>query len=291
MRETALVLKITGCILCERQTETIMVCSDEERGDIVRCCDCGLVFRNPRRREEDLIIHFQEEWTEGQTAFSLGDYRTANLKKIVDWILRRHPVPGKVLDVGCSYGTLLSLFPETWQSFGIEPSKSASILAQQRLPQAKIINASLGEATLPGKAFDIITIVDTIYYLPHPLHDLSRLPNLLRPGGLVLVEAPNFANRSKVYRWLGKSFPDSWMYFYTPTSMEKILKKAGLTVVGRLDLPGHRTGSLNFLERIITRAEFRVLTILEKVSGGYFDLVPHFVLMSSGSIETTREGS
>lgn len=285
MEKAALNFETVNCILCERKTETVVVWPDEGRGHIVRCCDCGLVFRNPRRREEEVLLHFEKEWTEVQTVFSLGDYRTPNLQKIVDWLLKRYPAPGRVLDIGCSYGTLLSLFPETWQCFGVEPSKSAFSKAQQRLPQATIFNATLVDAVLPEKTFDIITMVDTIYYLPHPLRDLRRLPDLLRPGGMALIEAPNFANRGKVYRWLGHSFPDSWMYFYTPTSLEKILMKAGLKVVGRLDLPGHRTGSSNFAERVITGAEFALLNSLNKISGGYFDLVPHFVLAAGGKHE------
>jgi len=281
MAKLGLGFETVNCILCGRQTKTAVVWPDEG-GHIVRCCDCDLMFRNPRRREEDIILHFEKEWTEDQTDFSLGDYRTPNLKKIVDWILQRYPVPGRVLDVGCSYGTLLSLFPETWQCFGVEPSKTAFSKAQQRLPQATIFNAALVDADLPEKTFDIITMLDTIYYLSHPLRDLGRFPDLLKPGGVALIEAPNFGNRSKVYRWLGKAFPESWMYFYTPTSLEKILMKSGLKVVGRLDLPGHRTGSSNFAERIITRAEFALLTSLKTMSGGYIDLVPHFVLMAKG---------
>lgn len=278
-----------NCILCERKTETVVVWPAEGGGHIVRCCDCGLVFRNPRWIEEELYLHFEKNWTEAQTDFSSGDYRTPNLQKIVDCLLQRYPVPGKILDIGCSYGTLLSLFPETWQRFGVEPSKNACTKAEQRLPQAKIFNAALVDADLPEKTFDIITMVDTIYYLPNPLRDLRRLPDLLRPGGMVLIEAQNFANRGNVYRWLGQSFPDSWMYFYTLSSLEKILKNANLQVMGRLDLPGHRTGSSNFAERIITRAEFALLASLETMSGGYVDLVPYFALMAKGCRDS--EGS
>jgi SAM-dependent methyltransferase len=291
MEKLALGFETVDCLLCERPKEKVIIWPEQKRGHIVRCRNCDLVFRNPRRREEDLILHFKEEWTEAQTAFSLEDYRTPNLKKIVDWILQLHPEPGEVLDIGCSYGTLLTFFPEAWHLFGVDPSKKACCEAQKRLPQAKIFNVTLGDLDLPGKTFDVITLIDTIYYLSHPMRDLSRLPKLLRPGGLVLIESPNFTNRIRVYRWLGKSFPGSWMYFYTPHSLDKILEKAGLQVVNRLNLPGHRTGSPNFSERLIARAEFAFLTSLNRISSGYFDQVPHFVLMAKGSGETNRAGS
>jgi len=143
--------------------------------------------------------------------------------------------PGVILDIGSSYGNLLAQFPETWERFGIEPSRAACQIAQRRLSDAKIINGTLATAKFPEKRFDIITMVDSFYYLHHPVRDLSRLPDLLKPKGMVLIEAPNFANRGPVYRWIRHPFDDTWMYFYTPKSLEKILSKAGLKVVERID--------------------------------------------------------
>jgi SAM-dependent methyltransferase len=175
---------------------------------------------------------------------------------------------------------LLAQFPETWERFGIEPSRTACQTAQRRLPEAQIINGTLAAAKLPDKAFDIITLVDSIYYLHHPVRDLARLPNLLKPKGMVLIEAQNFANRGPVYRWMGHPFDDTWMYFYTPWSMERILKKAGLKVVDRIDLPGHQIGSSKLWRRLITMAEFTTLKIARKLSFNLLDLAPHFILVA-----------
>ncbi len=266
------------CILCGRDTQTRVVWPDEERGHIVRCGECGLCYRNPRRREEDLLRHFEEKWTEGIQSFLLEEYRQENLRRLAHWILRAHPGPGAILDVGSSYGNLLAQFPETWRRVGVEPSQKACRISQERLPGAEIIKGVLGSAPLPERAFDVIAMVDTIYYLPHPLRDLTRLAGFLKPGGTMFLEAPNFANRGQVYRWLGHSFEDTWMYFYTPVTLGKILKKVGLQMVARLDLPGHRVGSGNPGARLITRAEFALLKALRKLSGGRIDLAPHFVL-------------
>ncbi|MGB8873613.1 MAG: class I SAM-dependent methyltransferase [Desulfobaccales bacterium] len=253
---------------------------DRERGDIVRCHRCDLVYRSPRRREDDQIKHFEEDWTEALPAFQLEDYRSENLRRLVDWILTWHPSPGAILDIGSSYGTLLEQFPRSWRLSGIEPSHAACQIARERLPKASIINASLGEATLADESFDVITMVDAIYYLHQPIRDLGRLRDLLKPGGLVMVEAPNFANRGRVYRWIGHHFDDTWMYFYTPATLEKILNKAGMHVGARLDLPGHQIGSPNLWPRLLTRTEFVVLKALRKLSGNRVDLGPHFVLVA-----------
>jgi SAM-dependent methyltransferase len=268
------------CILCGKHAATRIVWPDIQRGNIVRCLDCGLVFRNPRLKENVQTRHFEGEWTESRPAVQLEAYRTKILKSIVDWILRRRPEPGAILDIGSSYGNLLAQFPETWERFGIEPSMKACQIAQRRLPEARIIKGTLATAKIPEKAFDIITLVDSIYYFHYPVRDLSRLPDLLKPKGMVLIEAPNFANRGPVYRWMGHPFDDTWMYFYTPSSLERILNLAGLKVVERIDLPGHQIGSSKFLPRSITWSEFAILKTLRKLSGNRLDLVPHFVLVA-----------
>lgn len=268
------------CIICGKQTQTTLVWPDRERGDIVRCNRCDLVYRNPRRREDDQIHHFEEEWTESRPSFQLEDYRSGNLNRIVKWILNKHTSPGVLLDIGSSYGTLLAQLPKTWELFGVEPSRVACYLARNRLPQATIINATLGDAKLPDKSFDVITLVDTIYYLPYPLRDLGRLPDLLRPGGIILIEAPNFTNRRWVYRLIKHHFDDTWMFFYTPKSLEKMLNKAGMKVVDRFYLPGHQAGGEKILSKILALAEYFYLQILKNITFNQLDLLPHFVLVA-----------
>lgn len=266
------------CIICEAKTETSLVWPDRGRGDLVRCRRCDLVYRSPRRREDEQIHHFQEEWTEARPSFQLEDYRSANLRRLADWILKWHPAPGAILDIGSSYGTLLEQFPRSWRLCGIEPSHAACQITRERLPAASIINASLREARLANESFDVITMVDAIYYLHQPLRDLRRLKDLLKPGGLVLLESPNFANRGPVYRWIGHHFDDTWMYFYTPATLEKMLNKAGMQVAARFDMPGHQIGSPNLWPRLLTRTEFAVLKALRKLTANRIDLGPHFVL-------------
>jgi len=267
-----------GCLLCRRNTEVRVVWPDAERGHIVRCRQCNLVYRNPRRREEDHIQHFVEEWTEARPAFVLEEYRNKILRKIVSWILNRFPQPGAILDIGSSYGNLLGQFPETWARFGVEPSKTACQFSHTHLPGAKFINAALSDAKLPKNTFDVVSIVDTIYYMHEPLRDLGRLPSLLKPGGMVFIEAPNFSNRGMVYRWIGHPFDDTWMYFYTPATLANLLAKVGLKVVARFDLPGHQVGSSKIVKRFLTWSEFFLLKGLNKISACKFDLMPHFVL-------------
>lgn len=171
------------------------------------------------------------------------------------------------------------MFPESWVRVGIEPSGTACQVARERLPNAQIIHSLLGNASLPDASYDVITMVDMVYYLPFPLRDLRRVKRLLKPGGVLIIEAQNFANRGYVYRWLRHPFSDTWMYFYTPSSLERVLEKIGMEIVGRIDLPGVRIGSLNLGERLITWAEFALTKAFLSLSFQRIDWIPHFVFM------------
>lgn len=265
-----------SCILCRSSKNTKVFWRDAEYGNIVRCGLCGLAYRSPRRPEQYLTRYFSEEWTE---ALALEESRKNILRKIPKRILEWHPLPGNILDIGSGNGSFLALFPGTWDRFGVEPSKTASRSVKESLSETNIINATLNTADLPKKFFDVITMIGTIYYLPKPLRDLSLIRNLLKNDGIAIIESPNFTNRGYVYRWRNHRFAQTQIYFYTPKSMDKIINKIGMQVVGRIDLPGHRITSSNLSERIFSWIEFFITKIIQKISFGMVDIVPRFVLV------------
>jgi SAM-dependent methyltransferase len=267
-----------GCIVCGEKAPSSVFWQDKARGDIVRCLTCGLAFRTPRRLEQSIGQDFTEQWTENQPPFTLLDYREQSLGRIVQWVLHRHPEPGSILDIGSSYGTLLGMFPESWVRVGIEPSGTACREARKRLPKAQIIHSLFGGASLPAASFDVITMVDMVYYIGFPLRDLGMVKRLLKPGGVLIIESQNFANRGYLYRWVKHPFPDIWMYFYTPDTLKRVLSEAGMKVKAQILLPGHRVGSKSRLSRFLTWMEYYVTAAIAKISAGRVDLTPHFAL-------------
>ena len=288
--------KLTGweevdCIVCGEKAPSAIFLHNKERGDIVRCLACGLAFRTPRRLEQFIGQEFAEKFTESQPAFFLIDYREKNLRKIARWVLGRHPGPGSVLDIGSSYGTLLEMFPESWVRVGIEPSGAACQVARERLPKAQIIHSLLGDASLPDASFDVITMVDTVYFLSFALRDLMKLKRLLKPGGILVIEAQNFTNRGYLYRWLSHPIPPTWMYFYTPATLTRLLGKVGMKVQASLSLPGHQVGSKRRLARFLTWAEYYLTESMAKISAGRVNFTPHFALEATPDDNESRQAS
>ena len=164
------------------------------------------------------------------------------------------------------------------------------VILLKHLPRANIINKTLDRINFPHEYFDVITVIGTIYYLPQPLRDLAHVRKLLKSNGISLIESPNFSNKGYIYRWKNHHFTKTWVYFYTPKSMEKIINLVGMEVVDRIDLPGHRASIGNFSGRIISWIELYITIIIRKISFGMIDIVPRFVLVAVRKNSQSKDG-
>lgn len=116
------------------------------------------------------------------------------------------PDEGRLLDLGCGRGILLSLlvtardrlarglYPEGWpppsrmELVGIESSVQAAAAARDALgAEADIRVADLAEAPIPPARAALL--LDVLHYLPAPAQEelLARVAAALPPGGLLLI--------------------------------------------------------------------------------------------------------
>ena len=148
-------------------------------GSLFACSYCSLRFRSPTPPEARLLTAYESmsvesSWVHGERPL----WHT--MRRLMD------RAPGRsVLDVGCFRGDFLAWLGGGWERFGIEPSPEG-----QRASQARGVTILGSNVTSfePGKArFAVITLVDVVEHLPHPLDVLERLSLALVPGGSLLV--------------------------------------------------------------------------------------------------------
>lgn len=121
--------------------------------------------------------------------------------------------PGALLDVGCGRGDLGVAFARKgWRVTGVEPSAEACRVARARGVRALV--GVLQSVDFEEQSFDAVTMNHSLEHVVDPRADLARVFRLLRPGGLLVIAAPNFAC------WQRKRFGSAWF---------------------PLDLPRHRT--------------------------------------------------
>lgn len=210
---------------------------------LLRCPGCGLVMTSPRLARSELEGCYRPEYWGHVNADNLDWVRRDQASRTA--FLERFRQTGRILDVGCGLGLfLLALDPERWDRYGIEVMPAAHREARRRLGVDRIVTDDLSATVLPGEQFDVITFWDVLEHLPDPVDALRQSFRLLRPRGLLLVRAPNFAS------YLARRFGADWyelslpyhLFHFTPSTLELMLEASGFEVRAS----GNSTGSQGY---------------------------------------------
>lgn len=111
----------------------------------------------------------------------------ANLRDEIDHISAR--CPGRVLDIGCGAGFLLSALPEGWEKHGVEISGFA---AKHAATFGKIHHGTLAEAGYPTSHFDVVVLHHVIEHVKDPFALIGEIRRVLADDGSLVLGTPNF---------------------------------------------------------------------------------------------------
>lgn len=200
------------------------------RWRIVRCRNCGLVYVNPRARQDPEAGYTDDEYGFARSHLAdLGtDGRPHALRVLDD--LGREP-PGRLLDVGCATGEfLLEARRRGWDTFGVEMSPYAAAVARRRGLDVRV--GSLSDARLPPGGFDAVTLLDVIEHLRDPKAELREIHRLMKAGGRLIVETPNWRSIYRVLlrgRWAALQ-PRLHLLYFDAWTLGRLLQSSGFEV-------------------------------------------------------------
>jgi SAM-dependent methyltransferase len=205
---------------------------------IVRCGVCRHVYLDPRPADADLGRLYDEEYYRGGGDYSYADDREqgpaaalraeARLARI-----ERLVRPGRLLEVGCSFGAfLLAARRRGWEVAGIDLSPYA--VAAGRELGLDVREGTLESAPPPPGRTDVVYLAETVEHLSDPRATMRAAAAALRPGGIVVAATANHASLARLLRgrrW-GYYMPGHLQYF-TASSLSRLLADAGMPVVLR----------------------------------------------------------
>ncbi|MFC1624888.1 class I SAM-dependent methyltransferase [Patescibacteria group bacterium] len=210
------------CIICKSSKFKVLYKSKDWQ--IEKCLKCGLV-RTKRQKKESLSDYHRDE------QYLVSEKQFVNIfKKRIEIINKLFIKKGRVVDIGCSTGIFLNLLKdEGWEVLGIEPSRSAKYAKQKGL---EVINKTFEETKLPNNKYDLVVLNHTLEHLNNPLQVLKKVYSILKKGGIVFVDVPNFGSISSVifrkrYKFL---LPKEHNYHFTKDSLEKLLKESNFKI-------------------------------------------------------------
>lgn len=130
------------------------------------------------------------------------------------------PTGGNLLDVGCAYGIMLSLFPSKFHKYGIDVSDYAIRVAKTRDPRARFTVCDAEKAfSFPKNFFDLIICNDVLEHLENPVALLKNVFRVLKAGGLFYLTTPNLNSFRKIFL----AFPDKEEHHLSLISHQQLL--------------------------------------------------------------------
>lgn len=152
-------------------------------GTLYRCLDCKLVFRHPVLSKETYDALYR------QASSDTWDEANRLDQQLVRETLCSLLSSGKVLDIGCGTGSLLSPLSKRFDTYGIEINAEAANAAELRGVQ--IIARDLDELSAVPEEFDAVIACDVIEHVFSPLDLVQRMLAKTAPGGYVIISTGN----------------------------------------------------------------------------------------------------
>lgn len=162
--------------------------------------------------------------------------------------LRRFVTNGRLLEIGCSTGEMLTAASPAFEALGVEADAQTSAMARAR--GLHCVTGTLFDAQFPAGHFDAAVLYHVIEHLPSPVAVMRELHRIVKPGGWLVLEAPNietFWFRLLGARW--RQFIPDHLFFFTPKTLTRLCEEQGF-VVRELNPVGKAMSVRLFLSRL-----------------------------------------
>ena len=247
----------TGCDLCGAD-DTVLVFHATDTNthlsgvfSIVQCCQCHLVYLNPRPDQHEIQRYYPEN---EYFCFEMEAEppRLGQDDPLLRVIRELDLAVTSLCDVGCGTGRFLLAAQRTgWQVAGIEPHDRARGLCNARL-DGRVVFSSFERARFPAGAFDVVTFWHALEHLPSPRAALGECHRILRTGGLLALAVPNFQSlERRVWgaNWIGVMAP-THLFHFTRSTLRRYLETSGFEIVAESQPPGANSLAANVLRSL-----------------------------------------
>jgi 2-polyprenyl-3-methyl-5-hydroxy-6-metoxy-1,4-benzoquinol methylase len=238
MKQTFFAKQLKKCPLCNSEDiiKQYTITRFKPELPIDRCLKCNFLFMNPRLKDSYLNELYSKNYYKGNTDFSYQDER--KLIKYSNYVwnkrlqnIRKFVKTGNFLDVGAAFGGFMQAASKYYNAYGIELSKYAGLYAQKTFKE-KLHIGTLSSQKFEKNFFNVITMIELIEHLENPCQALQKCFDLLKPGGLLLIQTANMNGHQ------ARKLKDGYHYFlpghlsyFTFSNLKMALRKTGFSKV------------------------------------------------------------
>ena len=196
---------------------------------LVKCRQCGLQYVNPRLRGDLILTSYSEG--EDPTYVSQLAARERTFTASLEEIERLAGGRGRLLDIGTAAGAFVAAAVKRgWDAEGCEPNRWLGEWGARHYGITIRQGSVFDQDYAPG-SFDVVTLWDVIEHTPSPRAVLDRCRELLKPGGLLIVNYPDIGSwiaRLLGRRWLFLTSVHLW--YFDRTTIGRMLDTSGFRV-------------------------------------------------------------
>lgn len=136
---------------------------------------------------------------------------------------------GRVLDIGCNDGTLLSQFPPSYRKYGVDPSDATShIPSDIHLVRDVFPSVSLAQK-IGEEKFDVICSIAMFYDLEDPVGFVKAVRNVLAGDGLWVFEMSYMPAMLRMNSY--DTICHEHLEYYSLALLEAVLNRADIKIV------------------------------------------------------------
>ncbi len=194
---------------------------DQEREMLITSPQPAIENLSKYYESEEYISHTDSK--KGLVSFLYQIVKKRALQKKLNLIASLNNGTGNLLDIGAGTGDFLKQAKsKSWKISGVEPNGSARNLAQEK---GVILKESITD--FKGKKFDVITLWHVLEHLPNLEETISKIENLLKPGGILIIAVPNYKSFDATYyksNWAAYDVPRH-LWHFSRKSMEVLFSK------------------------------------------------------------------
>ena len=194
-----------------------------------KCHNCTALFFHPRPPLQILTKYYRSdfEYTAGEANEEQNRLRAGKiLAKLKEFNSRGR----KLLDIGSGFGYFLDEANNlNFRVSGVEPAKKIYKTAINLRLKTKVKNLSFEKyyERYKSQTFDFITLTHLIEHIPYPHDFITKVLDLLNPGGILYIETPNLNSRLFKAEKTNYTFltPPDHIWLFSLASLKFLFKK------------------------------------------------------------------
>lgn len=212
-------VSVENCPVCKNKTYKVI--HRKEEFQLRVCSICSLVYLSPR------LSNIAEVYLDNMSSspskyYELSHkYDSETFNKRLD-LIEKFSQKGKLLDIGCSTGTMLEIAEmHGWKALGIEPNPISSEICRSK--KLNVYNGFFEKTFINSVTsnFDAVYMGDVIEHVPNPAEIIELSLKSLKIGGILMIVTPNF--ESLVAR-IFQIKPLEHILYFTQNSIKYLLQ-------------------------------------------------------------------